>query len=72
MRALSGEKLSMKNEIEQSLGSLHFERFAMLSASAAGLSWNTYKNIDFTVNNVVDLGELYFHRKSCVTLGSDK
>jgi len=44
----------MKNGKEQSPDSLRCERFAMLSASAAGLSWNTYKRVDLTVKTPVD------------------
>jgi len=44
----------MKNEKEQSPDSLRFERFAMLSASAVGLSWNTYKSIEAIVTTPID------------------
>jgi hypothetical protein len=35
----------MNSKKEQLQGRLRFERFAMLSAPAAGLSWNTYKSM---------------------------
>jgi hypothetical protein len=44
----------MLNEKEQSPDSLRSERFAGLSAAAAGLSWNTYKSIEAIVTTPVD------------------
>ncbi len=44
----------MNNIKEQVLGSLRIERFAGLSAAAAGMNWNTYKSLDLTVKTPVD------------------
>ena len=56
VRALAGGKVSMNNEKEQAPDSLRFERFAGLSAPAAGIDWNTYKSIEAIVKTPIESG----------------
>jgi hypothetical protein len=57
----------MLNEKEQSPDSLRSERFAGLSAAAAGLSWNTYKRVEPTWTTPGDSVNVYFPSGSLVT-----
>ena len=65
----------MENGKEQSPGSLRCERFARLSAPAAGLSWNTYKRLHARVERHIErkraTGNVDSCRKITITPGAD-